>query len=146
MLSQEVKMSNQELIKFFMGFAAVLIVVGIILYIYMAICLQTIAKKTSTPYGWLAWIPIANIFLMAMVAKKPWWWALIIVLADVIASFFMSGQFAWLAGILSIIVLVFFILIWVGICQARNKPAWWTILLLIPVVNLVMLGILAFSD
>ena len=38
-------MSNQELITFFMGFAAVLILVGIILYIYMDICLQTIAKK-----------------------------------------------------------------------------------------------------
>ena len=33
-------------------------------YVYVALALQTIATKTATPNGWLAWIPIANAFLM----------------------------------------------------------------------------------
>src|SRR5262245_26877392 len=52
----------------------VFVVIGIAMYIYVALALQTIATKTATANGWLAWIPIANIFLMLSVAKKPMWW------------------------------------------------------------------------
>jgi hypothetical protein len=41
------------------------------IYIYMSMALMTIATKTNTPNGWLAWIPIANIFLMLQIARKP---------------------------------------------------------------------------
>jgi hypothetical protein len=118
---------------------------GLIFYVYMAICIMFIAQKTGTKYPWLAWIPIANVFLMAMIAKKPWWWALIIVLAYVIAWGAMNGNITWLGFLLYIVVLVFAILIWVPICQARSRPGWWVIFLLIPIVNLVFIGILAFS-
>ena len=46
------------------------IIFGLVVYIWMAICLQKIAEKTNTPNGWLAWIPIANIYLMCMIAGK----------------------------------------------------------------------------
>ena len=141
-------MSDPRSLSLWLGIIGALFIAGIILYIYTAICLQFIAKKTSTRYGWLAWIPVANIFLMAMIAKKPWWWALILVLADVVGvtvGTITGGEPIWLVWILSIIALAFYILICIGICQARNKPAWWAILLFIPVVNLVFYGLLAFS-
>ncbi|MGA2158738.1 MAG: hypothetical protein ABSG90_05930 [Dehalococcoidia bacterium] len=119
---------------------------GLVLYIYIAICLMFIAQKTGTKYPWLAWIPIANVFLMAMIAKKPWWWALIIVLAYSVAVGMMSGSLSWLGYIFDIAAFVFLILIWIGICQARSKPGWWVILLIIPIVNLIFIGILAFSE
>src|SRR5499427_9649896 len=50
---------------------------GLVCYVYMALALQTIAKKTGTPDGWLSWIPIANIILMLNIAKKPLWWILL---------------------------------------------------------------------
>ncbi len=80
---------------------------GLVLYIYIAICLMFIAQKTGTKYPWLAWIPIANVFLMAMIAKKPWWWALIIVLAYSVAVGMMSGSLSWLGYIFDIAALVF---------------------------------------
>ncbi len=32
------------------------VVIGIAMYIYVALALQTIANKTTTPNAWLAWI------------------------------------------------------------------------------------------
>jgi hypothetical protein len=118
---------------------------GLVLYVFMAICLMFIAQKTDTKYPWLAWIPIANVFLMAMIAKKPWWWALIVVLAYGIAAGTINGAASWLGWILDIAGIVFTILIWIAICQARNRPGWWVVLLFIPIVNLVIIGVLAFS-
>ena len=44
---------------------------GLAAYLYMSLALQTIATKTNTANTWLAWIPIANLFLMLGIAKKP---------------------------------------------------------------------------
>src|SRR6266508_583642 len=52
----------------------------VVMYVYMAVCLQTIAKKTNTENPWLAWIPIANIILMLNIAHKPLWWFLLMLI------------------------------------------------------------------
>jgi hypothetical protein len=95
-------------------------------YVYGAICLQTIAQKTNTPNGWLAWIPIANIVLMLNIARKPLWW---IVLC-----------------LIPVVNLVMVVNIWMAIAKVRNKPEWWGILTIVPVVNLIVPGYLAFSS
>lgn len=107
------------------GFLAVFLVVGIAFYIYFAVCLMKIAKKTGTDNGWFAWIPILNVILMLQVAKKPIWWLIL---------FFIPG-----------INLVFTILVWMEIAKAVGKPEWWGILMIVPFVNLVVPGYLAFS-
>lgn len=105
-----------------------LFVLGIALigYLYIALALQTIANKTATPNAWLAWIPIANIFLMLSVAKKPLWWFVLflIPLANIVVA----------------------ILVWMGIAEARRKPSWWGILTIVPFANLVVPGYLAWAD
>jgi hypothetical protein len=118
---------------------------GIIIYVYVALCLMFIAQKTDTPYPWLAWIPIANVFLMAMIAKKPWWWALIMVIGYGIAAGTLNGPVAWLGWIFEIVGLVFTILIWIAIFQERHRPGWWVIWMFIPIVNFIMIGVIAFS-
>ena len=95
-------------------------------YVWMALCLQIIARKTDTPNKWLAWIPIANIYLMCKVAGKPGWWTVLF--------------FVPIANI------VFAILVWMKIAEARNQPGWLGILTIIPIGNFVIPGILAFSD
>ncbi len=95
-------------------------------YVWFALCLHIIAKKTDTPNPWLAWIPIANIYLMCKVAGKPGWWTIL---------FFIP-----------LVNIVFAIIVWMGIAEARNKPSWLGILMIIPIANLVIPGILAFSD
>lgn len=105
-----------------------LFLLGVMLvgYIYMALALQTIADKTSTPNAWLAWIPIVNFILMLQIAKKPMWWFIL---------FFVP-----------LVNIVIAIMVWMGIAVARQKPDWWGILMIVPIANLVVPGYLAWAD
>ena len=100
--------------------------IWLVVYAYMALCLQFIAKKTNTPNGWMAWIPIANIILMLQIAKLPLWYIVLflIPIANIVVAF----------------------IVWIKILEVMGKPTWWVILImLVPVVNFIILGILAFS-
>jgi len=108
------------------GFLMFFLVFLVAIYVYTALALQTIAQKTNTENGWLAWIPIANVILMLNIARKPVWWILLC--------------------LIPLVSIVMFILIWMGIAEARNKPNWWGIMVIVPVMNLVMPGYLAWSD
>lgn len=96
------------------------------LYGWAALCLYIIARRTYTPDAWLAWIPVFNLYLMCKVARRPGWWFLLFVVP--------------LLGI------VVFALVWVDIAQARRQSPWLGILTAVPVVNLITIGILAFSE
>lgn len=114
-----------------LGFA---IVIGLAVYIYSAWAIMTLAQKTKTDNAWLAWIPIANLFLVANIAGLPWWTALVVLLAGWIPF---VGQIAAAA----IVAWWFY-----EIAQKRNYEGWVGILMIIPFVNLVILGVLAFND
>jgi len=118
----------EDQIGFALGTAGTLIsiIIGIGLYVYIAICLQTIARKTDTPNGWLAWIPVANLYLLCKLGGKPGWWLILL-----------------LIPIVNIIILF---IVWIGIANQRNKPAWLGAVWFIPVLNLITTGILAFSE
>jgi hypothetical protein len=98
----------------------------LIVYIWMAICLMTIAKKTNTPNPWLAWIPFANLYLMCKIAGRPGWWLILL--------------------LIPFVNIVIGIIVWMGIAKARGKPDWIGILMIIPFVNLIIPGYLAFSE
>jgi hypothetical protein len=102
------------------------LVIGLAGYVYVALALQTIATKTNTENAWLAWIPIANIFLMLSIAKKPMWWFLLC-----------------LVPLVNIVILI---MVWMAVAEARHKPNWWGILTIVPVANIVVPGYLAWSD
>ena len=95
-----------------------MVAVFAVAYIYFALALQTIARKTNTANGWWAWIPILQIVLSLNVARKPVWWIILC--------------------LVPIVNIVMWIVIWMGIAEARNRPSWWGILLLVPVVNLIV--------
>ena len=106
------------MIVFFVIFAAI--------YVYFALALSTIAKKTNTPNPWWAWVPILNVLLMINIAKKPMWWIIL---------FFVP--------IVSIVVAI---IVMMGVAEARGKPNWWGILMIVPVVNIIVPGYLAWAD
>lgn len=54
----------------FLGFFFVFAVIGLVMYIVQAIGLYKIAKNQGVKNEWLAWIPIANLFLMAMLVEN----------------------------------------------------------------------------
>ena len=108
------------------AFLIVALVFGAAAYVYFALAIQTIAKKTGTQNAWLAWIPIVNVFLMLDIAKKPMWWFLLF--------------------LVPLVNLVMIVIVWMGVATARKKPEWWGILSIVPIANLVVPGYLAWSD
>jgi len=111
---------------------AVIAFLVFISYLYGAVCLWFIAKKTNTPNAYLAWIPIANLFLMCKIAAISYLWLLVL--------------FAGFVPYVGMLVGVgFSAFIWYRIALARNKPAWLGVLVCIPLVGLVIMGYLAFS-
>ncbi len=104
---------------FFLGFI-------LAAYVYMSLALQTIADKTGTANSWLAWIPIANVFLMLSVAKKPMWWFILF--------------------LIPLVNIVIAIMVWMAVAEARGKPNWWGVLMIVPIANLVVPGYLAWAD
>ncbi len=134
-------------------FVLLLVVLSVPYYVYWALATQVIARKTHTRYGWLAWVPVANLILWAKIARKPIWWGLLCL-----------GRYAWvplinspawannnrpvwwgLFGMVSIVSMVFTLLVWIAIAKARNKPAWWGILAIVPAIELIVPGYLAWS-
>lgn len=59
---------------FVFALAIFLIFFAIALYVYTAFAFMEIAKKLKYDKPWLAWIPVANIFLIPILAKKHWAW------------------------------------------------------------------------
>lgn len=113
--------------------SGVSLVIGLAAYLYAAFALMAIAKRTNTPNGWLGFIPIANVYLMTQIARLPWWWTLCVVAAIIP----LVGGLVMLAAM---------IYIWWKIAERLGKPGWWSLLLLVPVVNLVILGIMAWGS
>jgi len=111
------------------GLAIVLTIVyaffGLAFYVYSAVCLMLIAKKTRTPNGWMAWLPILNLYLMCKVAGKSGVWILLL--------------------LLPVINIIAIVILWMAIFERCGKPGWWGILMLISPINLIIMGVLAFS-
>jgi ABC-type Na+ efflux pump permease subunit len=125
-LAQESRSGDAAVIAALGAFALVFVVIGLAAYVYMALALSTIAKKTNTENPWLAWIPVINIILMLNIAKKPLWWIIL-----------------FLVPFVNIVILV---LVWMAIAEARKKPNWWGILIIVPFVGLIVPGYLAWAD
>jgi magnesium-transporting ATPase (P-type) len=117
--------ASGSLLAFLGVFFLLFFIIFLAVYIYMAICLMKMAKKTNTENAWLAWIPIANIILTLQIAKKPLWWIIL---------FFIP-----------LVNIVMAIIVWMAIAEALGKPSWLGILIIIPIVNLIVPGYLAFS-
>ena len=103
-----------------------LLLICLAVYVYTALAVQTIAEKTNTDNSWLAWIPIANLILLLNIAKKPVWW---IVLC-----------------LIPLVNIIIFIMVWMAVAEARNKPSWVGVLLIVPVLGALMPGYLAWAD
>ncbi len=121
-------------VQFIFGMIAVFIVLMIIFYIYVAIAVMTIAKKLNNPHPWMAWIPFANAYLLTELANVPWWTLLIAIVA---------GFIPFIGIVISMGIMTWW---WWNISKARGKPAWFGLLTIIPIVNLVIMGVIAWSD
>lgn len=109
------------------GAVIALLFVSVAVYVYYAFSLMTIAHKTDTGSAWMAWVPILNVYLMCKVADKPGWWLLVIMFVPFVN-------------------IVLTVILWMRIAEVRGFPGWWGILMLVPVVNFIVPGYLAFAE
>ena len=109
-----------------------IIIIG--LYVYTSWARMSISRKLKHKRPWLAWIPIANIYLMTQIAGVPWWTLFIVIF---------GGMIPFVGPPVSLGITIWW---WWRIAEARNKPGWMSLLLLIPFVNLIIIGVIAWSD
>jgi hypothetical protein len=115
---------NLDLTSLWPMLAAMVVVAGV-LHIWFAILLMVLARKTGTANGWLALLPVLNLFLMCMVGRRSCGWVL-----------------AMFVPFLNVIAFAY---IWGGIAAARNQSPWLGLLMLVPLVNLLLPLILCFG-
>ena len=117
----------------FMGaFFVFFLLVALAVYIYSALALMTIAKKTKTENAWFAWIPILNIYLLTQVAGVSGW----------ITAAFLLAIIPFIGGL---IVAALTVWLWWKVAERLKLPEWYGILMIIPIVNLIMMGIMAWG-
>lgn len=107
-------------------------VIVLALYAYAAFCVQLIAKKTEVEPAWLAWVPVANFFLLCKIGGISYLWLLVLLI---------SAVPLWGAVFLTL----FWTYAWYKIAIACNKPGWLGLLSIIPFAGIFILPYLAFS-
>jgi len=90
-------------------FSLLCFAIALAIYGYYSLAVMTIAKKKGFPNAWLAFVPIANFWLMVQIAKKPTYW--------VILCFFCIPL----------------ILIWMDLAEIMGRPRNWGILAIVVV-------------
>ena len=107
-------------------------VIMLALYAYVAFCVQLIAKKTEVEPAWLAWVPLANFFLLCRIGGISYLWLLVLLI---------SGVPLWGA----VFNAIFWTYAWYKIAIACNKPGWLGLLTIVPFTGIFILPYLAFS-
>lgn len=110
----------------FIFLAIVYLLFVAVIYVFTSICLYKIAKKISVEPYWMAWVPIANFFLIIKMAGKSYWWFVLLLIPGVNIA-------TW-------------VIIWINIVKKFGLEEWYAILMIVPLVNFVVLGYLAFSN
>ncbi len=121
------------------GLGLISIVISIASYVYFALAYMSLAKKTKTEPAWLAWVPIANLYLISQMAKMHWWPILLIL-----------GVIIPVINVFAMIALMVFTVIWDWkIFERVGRPGWWAITIIIPIVGwitfAVLLGVAAWG-
>ena len=105
---------------------AILFILVVGCWIYPAICFQRIAQKSNTEPSWLVWVPIASLYLLCKLARTSGWWMLLCIISYIGAIF------------------TLILLSRVPKCLGVNDGS--RFLIIVPVVNFIYLGYLAFRQ
>ena len=124
------------LMAFIGAFLVFALVIIIVFYLFSSFAYMAIAKKGKYPSPGIAWIPGIGPVIITWKLSKMHWWPFLLIIWEFIP--FIGAAFSLAFGVFSII--------WHWkTFEAIGKPNWWAILLIIPVVNIIILGIAAWS-
>ncbi len=128
-------------------------IISLLFYLFPAAMIFLIARKTNTSLPWLAFIPIAQLFLLINIARKPVWWLLLFLAPLLAIPLALAGPIdptgGILVGVLSLVLVLVSLAAWFFICTAmaaqRGKSLVWGILTFIPCTSVIGLGYLGLS-
>ncbi len=122
------------------------LIVGVILFFYLlwSLSLYLICRKREVGGAWLAWLPVIKVFPMTRAGGRPWWWAVLIALPWLAPATGDLTVVAALAGILVLVSVVLFVIVWFGISDRFGLNKWLGLLLIVPVAQIVYPCYLAF--
>ncbi len=124
------------LIGLIFAFLFIFFILMAVLYIYTSLAYFAVAKKARLKTPGLAWIPAVGPMIIAYQSSNMHWWPWLLLIGFLIPF----------VGIIAIIIFAVYSVIWHWkMFETIGKPGWWAILSLIPIVNLVLIGIAAWS-
>jgi len=149
----QIPVSPDMLLAMAAGGGVIGLIISLLSYLFPAIMLFLIARKTNTSLPWLAFIPIAQVILALNIARKPIWWILLFLLpvlilpASLLEAAMPTGGMLPLAVLLltMIVAIVVTLLVCLGIARERGKSGIWGVLLFIPCTSPIALGYLGLS-
>lgn len=136
-------------------FYIIFIILIIAVYIYYSLSWSNIAKKLKYKKHWLAWVPIAQLFLYPILARKKWYYGFILVVPVLFLLIVSIFNYSWIFFFLGIIN-IFFMTWWTwNIFERLKFPGYLSliyVLLIIPFIDviatiayLIIIGFVAFS-
>lgn len=120
-----------------LAFLIVFLIFALIIYVYLGFAFTAIGKRARLSAPGLAWIPFVGPAITAFRTSKMHWWPWLLII----------GMFIPWVGFLFSITFAVFAVIWQWkMFEAIERPGWWALLCLIPIVNLVLYGIAAWGN
>ncbi len=107
------------------GFAGTFLLVFLGIYLYFSLCLYLIAGKLNVTAAWTAFVPLIQVWPLLGSAGKPCWWVILLCIPLVNA---IVGVYLWMC-----------------ISENMGKNKMLGLLALVPVANLILMGMLAFT-
>ncbi len=107
-----------------MGLSIVLMI-ALVIYIVGSLPVMAMARRVGHDMPWLAFIPIAQMWLLIDIAGRDWW-CLLLMFVPVVNL----GVSVWIG---------------MGLADTFNQPQWLGILMLVPLVNLAVLYYFGFG-
>jgi hypothetical protein len=154
-------LNDPQMMGYFLISMVIFVLFAIASYVYFALAQMTAAKKLKTENEWFAWIPIANLFLMAKMAKKAYW-PIYLFLAGIAFQIFFGiigailfvvtknsvllSIFQYTNSIISYAIsgiLAFYSAKWLmTICERLNKPKEWGLISLVISMFILAIGLI----
>jgi len=100
-------------------------VFGVCYYLYMCYCLREMALKQAYKRPWLAWIPLANLYMGSKMIGHGIGWTILY--------------------LVPIVDVVFIILLFVNLARMMRRSGWLGVLIIVPIVDLFVAWELAFG-
>lgn len=124
------------ILALFAGLIVLFVIIMIAVYVYLSLAFMAIGKKAKVSSPGLAWIPAFGPAIIAFKTAKMHWWPWLLLVGYLIPT---------IGGILVLAFWIFTIVWGWKMFEKVHRPGWWSILMIIPVVNLVLIGVAAWS-